>query len=376
MLAGVWMLVAALQALPSRFTLGLIDLGGGSSRVESIDGLRGFLALAVILSHAWSYYDFHLRGLPWNWPHNPFFAQCGYLAVLMFFMITGFLFWSKARVARGLIRVVPLYRNRARRILPLYYLLCACLVLQALVRAHWPLVNGMDVAREMGSLVVPGLHPIGRIADMERFPEFAQTWTLFYEVLFYLALPLVAPFAGTRRRTDFFLAAMLVLLATHRVLYHYYQFTLLSFWAGFVVSELLDRYPGQMARLRGALAGAVAAGALAVLPWVTHGLLTPLSFGVACVAFGIIAAGNDMAGVLTLRGTRLLGTVSYSIYLMHLLVLAIAFHAINMVFPVANIAPVAFCAVISALTFVVTAVSMVSYRFVEYPWLRRPIAPR
>jgi len=199
---------------------------------------------------------------------------------------------------------------------------------------------------------------------------------LFYEVLFYLALPLVAPFAGTRRRTDFFLAAMLVLLATHRVLYHYYQFTLLSFWAGFVVSELLDRYPGQMARLRGALAGAVAAGALAVLPWVTHGLLTPLSFGVACVAFGIIAAGNDMAGVLTLRGTRLLGTVSYSIYLMHLLVLAIAFHAINMVFPVANIAPVAFCAVISALTFVVTAVSMVSYRFVEYPWLRRPIAPR
>ncbi len=368
---GIGILVAAIQALPSRITRPILDSSGGISRLASLDGLRGFLALGVVVTHAWSNYDYYFRGLPWDWPHNPYFTQCGSLAVPVFFMITGYLFWTKARVARGHVRAWPLFENRARRILPLYYFLCVCVVLLALLRAHWPLGAPRQLAGEVFSLVVPGLRTYGPIAGMERTHLMTAAWTLFYEVVFYLALPVFAPMAGTRRRATCFLAAMIALLAVHRVLVHTYEFSLLSFWVGFVVSELLDRFPREMGVLRGRIPAVGAAAVLMLLPLVTQGRLNPLSFGCASLVFGMVAAGNDMVGVLTLRGTRLLGIVSYSVYLLHMLILALVLREVNGFLPIGGLGTLSFCAIVAAMTFVVAGISMVSFRFIEYPWLRR-----
>jgi peptidoglycan/LPS O-acetylase OafA/YrhL len=83
------------------------------------------------------------------------------------------------------------------------------------------------------------------------------------------------------------------------------------------------------------------------------------------------AAGNDMVGVLTLRGTRLLGIVSYSVYLLHMFILAIALRELNDVLPLSNLGTLTYCVFVAALTFVVAGISMFSFRFIEYPWLRR-----
>jgi len=365
------MLVAGLQALPSRITQSIMDSGGGKSRLASLDGLRGFLALGVVVTHAWSNYDYYFRGLSWDWPHNPYFTQCGNLAVPIFFMITGFLFWTKARVAQGRMKAWPLYENRARRILPLYYFLCVFVVLLALLRAHWPLSAPKQLANEVFSLVVPGLHSTGPIAGTERSHLMSSAWTLLYEVAFYLALPLFAPMAGTRRRASCFLTVVIALLAIRGVLIHSCEFSLLSFWVGFVVSELLDRRPKEMALLRGQLLAVGAAMALMFLPWVTLGELNPLSFGCASLVFAMVAAGNDMMSVLTLRGTRLLGIVSYSVYLLHMFILAIALRELNDVLPLSSLGTLTYCSVVAAMTFVVAGISIVSFRFIEYPWLRR-----
>jgi peptidoglycan/LPS O-acetylase OafA/YrhL len=370
-IAGIGALVAGLQALPSRITRSILDSSGSMSRLASLDGLRGFLALGVVVTHAWSNYDYYFRGLPWDWPRNPYFSQCGNLAVSIFFMITGFLFWTKARVAQGRIKARPLYENRARRILPLYYFLCCLVLLFALLRAHWPLSTPKLLVNEIIGLVVPGVHSTGPIAGMERSHLMSSAWTLSYEVFFYLAFPLFAPLARTRRRAFYFLTVMLALLAIHRVLIHSYEFSLLSFWVGFVVSEMLDRHPKEMALLRGQMLAAGAALALMFLPWVTMGKLNPLSFGCASLVFAMVAAGNDMVGVLTLRGARLLGTISYSVYLLHMLILAVALGELNDVCPLSNLGTLTYCAIAAAMTFIVTGISMVTFRFIEYPWMRR-----
>jgi peptidoglycan/LPS O-acetylase OafA/YrhL len=370
-ITGIGVLVAALQILPSRVTQSILDPNDGPSRLESLDGLRGFLAIGVVVTHAWSNYDFYYAGLGWNWPHNPYFVQCGSLAVPIFFMITGFLFWTKSRVAKGRIRILPHYLNRARRILPLYYFLCICVVSLAMLRAHWPLTDPKHVVSQVLSLAVPGRFPSGPIAGTERFHLMNSAWTLYYEVAFYLALPLFAPMARTRRLAFCFLAIIVVLLAVDRVLVHSYKFSFLSFWVGFVVSELLDRYPDKMALLRGRTLAVCAAVGLLFLPLLTHGSLNPLSFGCASLVFAMVAAGNDMLGLLVLRGTRLLGTVSYSVYLMHMFILAIVLGGLNEIHPLSGLSTLSYGAVVAGITFVVVGFSMFSYRFIEYPWLRR-----
>src|SRR5476649_2958569 len=60
-------------------------------RTGSLDGLRGILALAVMIHHSFTAYGYFMRG-QWIWSSSSIFNQLGQSSVAMFFMITGFLF--------------------------------------------------------------------------------------------------------------------------------------------------------------------------------------------------------------------------------------------------------------------------------------------
>src|ERR1700676_3751492 len=63
-------------------------------RFASIDGLRGYLALFVYLSHGCLWY-FYLRNGRWDVPPSRLYTHMGSSSVAIFFMITGFLIFSK-----------------------------------------------------------------------------------------------------------------------------------------------------------------------------------------------------------------------------------------------------------------------------------------
>src|SRR5215831_10336705 len=62
-------------------------------RLSTLDGLRGFLALCVFFQHATLY------GPPASAPG--FYFYNGQVGVETFFMITGYLFWSRLVAQRG-----------------------------------------------------------------------------------------------------------------------------------------------------------------------------------------------------------------------------------------------------------------------------------
>src|SRR5438094_622932 len=69
------------------------ELAPTGNRYEVLDGLRGFLALSVFLLHANAYYHFyHERQHQWGESPSVFYSQMGQIGVVLFFMITGFLF--------------------------------------------------------------------------------------------------------------------------------------------------------------------------------------------------------------------------------------------------------------------------------------------
>src|SRR5262245_31692713 len=66
-----------------------------AGRYETLDGLRGLLATGVFFCHSVVFYHYLGRDA-WERPASPFYAALGEFAVALFFMITGFLFWSRA----------------------------------------------------------------------------------------------------------------------------------------------------------------------------------------------------------------------------------------------------------------------------------------
>ncbi|MBW8811489.1 MAG: acyltransferase family protein, partial [Lysobacter sp.] len=97
------------------------DLAGPrpDQRTDTLDGLRGFLALSVFAAHTVVHYEY-LRSGVWKPSSAQFYTVAGLLGVCLFFMVTGFLFWTKLLKAGGRPGWKALYIGRVFRLGPVY----------------------------------------------------------------------------------------------------------------------------------------------------------------------------------------------------------------------------------------------------------------
>ena len=112
---------ALLAALVTVFLIGRVfGAAPEARRFASIDGLRGYLAVFVFLSHACIWY-FHVRSQHWSLPPSHLYTHFGQSSVSLFFMITGLLFYTKLLDSRtkGL-DFGRLFVSRVMRLVPLY----------------------------------------------------------------------------------------------------------------------------------------------------------------------------------------------------------------------------------------------------------------
>src|SRR5438874_929524 len=97
-----------------------LALGQTQGRALPLDGLRGLMAWCVFVHHTdiarnWS------RTGTWS-SDSELVLFLGKGAVMVFFMITGFLFWQKAVETGGTIKPFPFWLKRLKRLAPLYIL--------------------------------------------------------------------------------------------------------------------------------------------------------------------------------------------------------------------------------------------------------------
>ena len=297
-------------------------------RIGCIDGLRGYLALSVMIHHFFIWTRMTRMGGSWEPPPVYFLNQLGAGGVAFFFMVTGLVFYPRILTGYRSTNWLAVYTTRAFRILPLVVCSVGIVTLIIMLRTGSVLDARFlaDAAKWVSSWAEVDLLDY---EDSGRINSYVL-WSLWYEWLFYLfVLPLCA--AGmdfVRNRSLPSWVVPLTLLGA-------------SVFARLVLSKLsvdidgLRYLPlfaiGMLAYeiqtrtvfceiLSKPIISMLAVGALLIAM-----ITTQFPYNMSLPLFGFffvcVACGNDFGGVLRTQGALVLGECSFGIYLLHGIVL-------------------------------------------------------
>lgn len=345
----------------------------GSNRYTAIEGLRGYLAFGVFLCHA-SIWFFFVRHGRWEVPPSALYTHLGQASVILFFMITAFLFFSRLLDARADPHVrrmdwTHLFASRVLRLVPLYVV--AMGLLFGLVAASTgfelrvPVSQLLTGALQWLSFTTLGAPTLNAYADTSIVIA-GVTWSLPYEWCFYLALPLMAVALGQRVPGAAWLAVGLGLLLALRL-----HTDLFANFGGGIVAALLVRHEATRRRLSGPLGGALVVGSLVLLVACFDTAFGGPQLLLLTVAFCAIACGHTLWGVLSHPVSRLLGQSAYSLYLLHGLLLFAAFHLVIGREAAAQLSPAAHWLIVTGLGVLLTLLCQLTFRGIEAPAMAR-----
>lgn len=283
-----------------------VDLG--HNRFTHLDGLRAVAALMVVCSHYIVY-----AGLITNSPVDTRLTDAlGAVGVQIFFGITGFLFTRKT--LSGRIDVEALISSRVRRIVPMYLVAMTAAIAAALYvldAAHKPIeLHVVDLLRVYAYGFIAGQLP--SISGLSIAGQAGQMWTLAWEWSFYLLVPVLgALLERPSRATIGFVAMVLIALAGE----YGGSLPVWTFFLPGIICALLEKRIKPSERMQMMLT-TVGAALIAVALLVRMPLYGFAQIALMLAAFPALLFGHHEP--LSLRPLRLLGEVSYSVYLLHL----------------------------------------------------------
>ena len=346
-----------------------------TKRVSSLDGLRGILAFSVFFHHAFIYWLFLNTGR-FHLTKIPFIDKLGQASVAMFFMITAYLFWGKLRSGglNTLQKWLSLYIGRLFRIGPVYLL--AILVMFGVVAVrtdfhlHQPLMGFLKGVLRWLSFGMASGYDLNGYLDTKLITA-GVTWSLYYEWLFYFSLPVMGFIVCIGDRLNkWFSTIFPVVIFIGSIIWRQffngsYEFVfVILFSIGMMAVDIVPRL--HLNRFKPIF---VSLFILVILKFVYFMELDTYR-EIPCILLGIaffcIVSGNNIFNLLTNRFTVFLGDISYDVYLLHGLILNMAFR-IPSVRDFAMLTPIYYLDVIAILAVLVIIVSYLSHHYIEKP---------
>jgi peptidoglycan/LPS O-acetylase OafA/YrhL len=341
----------------------LVTLG----RIDSLDGLRGYASFLVFMHHACVWY-YYMRSGMWVVPSSNLYTHFGQSSVAIFFMTTGHLFFKK--VVNNQTRPIDwgrLYVSRLLRLTPVY--LFMLILVLAIV---WRMSNG-EIHESKWKLASELVHwfaftilggPDINNVEHTYVVVAGVTWSLAYEWLFYLSLPAIALLAGVVPPALYLVlgAVSILWLATLAPeLYH-----LAAFLCGMLSSLIIrSRWLRGIAASKICSLMVIACFAITVAAFPTAHDVIPLLL--LAMAFTLIAAGNGVFGILTMPASKALGDLSYSLYLLHGIVLYVFFKLVIGLNDAKQLSATGHWLIILIMTLVLITLCTATYRAIERP---------
>jgi peptidoglycan/LPS O-acetylase OafA/YrhL len=342
-----------------------------SGRFVSIDGLRGYLAFFVFLCHSVVWY-FFLRTGKWEVPPSNLYTHLGESSVVLFFMITGFLFSTKLINGKNKkIDWSQLYVSRIMRLAPLYFFMLLLVVIITAVLSNFTLNEPViKLAKEIvrwSTFTILGTPDLNGIKNTAHIVA-GVTWSLPYEWLFYFSLPILAIFIRIIPPYRYLLFSIIFIAAMfwgrHLNLYH------LASFCGGITAAFFVRWKNLTDSVNGKTGAFLVLMSLATtINFFNTAYCLPALF-LLTIVFTIIASGNTLLGILGHSISLFLGEMAYSIYLLHGIVLFVTFKFIIGFQYAASLSAIEHWFVIMGCTVFLIPICFTTFYFIEAPGMR------
>jgi peptidoglycan/LPS O-acetylase OafA/YrhL len=340
------------------------------NRYESIDGLRGFLAIAVFIHHSSIWFQY-LQINSWEIPKSKFYNQLGQISVSFFFMITVFLFISKLLNTKSeKINWNSIFISRFFRIVPLYIFSITLLILIIFLMNNWEL--NVSISRFFKELFFWITFTLFRNitinnSDYTYIINAGVVWSLTYEWLFYFSLPLISVFIYKKITSKIYLIISLIFILLFFKFNIYNQHHLLSLLGG-AIAPFLIKYTTKKINFNTPLISAL------ILLLVTLVFYFDDSNNYICkllliIIFNLIALGNNVFGILKSSTLKFLGEISYSIYLIHGIIIFSVMYFFFSLEEAKKLTPLNFYFTILVITPILVFICFSTYNYIEKPFI-------
>ena len=326
-----------------------------------LDGLRGIAVLLVVLNHApLVVHNLQLQptGFVLGEQSRTLLHYFGSVGIQLFFCITGCLF-AKTLMPIQNVDWALFFFKRLRRLMPAYTVAVMAAVLIVGFFSQFDRSFVSSAIQAMPRMLAFGFYPLPRIGTFETVRLLGVNWTLAFEWRFYLFIPLVFALSRLGKAPG---GVAIAVVATTLLMVEG-----MGVWMFFALGALaspvtlIEPTESQSATARAALF--VAVGSMS-LNWATVDQTRILQGLHVLVMFMSVAIGRPR--MFRHRSLVALGTFSYSLYLLHVMLLFAIFGFCNIyVVDVAALSPLPFTVLLCGAIALVTALSAISYLWLE-----------
>lgn len=360
-----------MEWLTQRFEL---SRGGDAHNVRPMEGLRGFAVFLVFLVHYVTLIKPWIAGEPTILALSTALHTIGNTGVDLFFVLSGYLIYGSL-----ISRPQQFVRFMSRRVKRIYPTFVVVFVAYVILSFTFPAENKIPPSTFKGLIylaqnffLLPGIFPIA--------PMITVTWSLSYEMLYYLVIPLIILLFRLRYcdaiwRVCFF--SSLAAITTFYCAAYDGHIRLVMFMSGILLYEAVNsrRIPTPHSFL-GLLA--LGLGLLATLLPTTGLSGSAFKISILFVSFFVLclACFRDPSAWLprafSWTSLRWLGNMSYSYYLLHGLVLKAFFLLLAAVLPIANYGSWLFWALLPVMFILTLIPTSILFLSIERPFSLAP----
>jgi len=340
---------------------------------ETIEGLRGFLAFFVFIHHASIWY-FYSHGSPWQTPPSTLFWFLGSGSVVMFFMVTAFLFFSILINSKDKpIDWLKFFISRFLRIAPLYYFLVFCMFFLVIIQTGFNLIQPLpDLIEDVIHWFMLSLLTLQNINGVDTEIILSSVlWTLPYEWMFYFLLPLFE-LAIFRKKIPKYVF-IFVLLGLALLIKNMNFAVFFAFFCG-AIAAWITKSNYLICFSQKKVSSIVVIFLLSLLIIFEAKPFSIISICTLFACFVLIAGGTDLFGLLKLPTAKMLGNISFGIYLSHMMVLYIIFKLIIGVEVISQLSAMGYCLLILSLVPILVYICYLTYRLIELPFMSKSYA--
>ena len=299
----------------------IYEIPGGGSRFRSMEGLRAYAALLVFCVH---YFDAYIRQVYDQDPNElllsqtsdpglmvSFYLFASHYGVDIFFFLSGFL------VCRMLARPgFQLQSFLAHRLMRIYPAALLALLAWAYLRIDIQGWYSFDVQQFTGNLLF-----LNALPQLDIKPYAMITWSLFYELLFYMTFPLILLVPGGDRRITPLKVILFALV--YMWLITQLQGMFVRFWmffAGALMATLSVEYLKRLsARIpTWVVVTAFLGSTLLFGETLRYDYFIPVfAFTTFFFVVNVLFADGVLYRIFSVTPLRYLGNISFSFYLVH-----------------------------------------------------------